>query len=108
MEEVAGVTTTANAPTPSAYRNTHLADRIRTWLHDYLGNECAECGATSPLEIDHPWGRSWSPRKLCRYRRWLRYRKEALAGQVRLLCADCNKAPECRPRKPVHGEDTPF
>lgn len=93
--------------TPSAYRNTLLADRLRSWLHHYLGGECAECGATSPLEIDHPWGRDWVPRKICRYRRHLRYKREALAGQVRLLCSDCNN--RIRPNRQARPtEPQPF
>lgn len=73
-----------------------LVDRIRSELHTALGGCCAECGSTSQLEIDHPAGRDWTPRKVSSYGRWLRYRREHAAGLVRLLCHDCNET--IRPR----------
>jgi hypothetical protein len=77
-----------------------LANAQKAALHERLGGRCAECGATHPLEIDHPWGREWSPRKLTHYARVRRYIKEEAMGLIRLLCADCNKQiqPQRRPR----------
>ncbi len=87
---------------------TAYADKVRAWLYDYLGNCCAECGALAPLEIDHPYGRAWTPRRVNRYDRHLRYKREALAGDVRLLCADCNSVIRPRRRVAVAAADTPF
>jgi hypothetical protein len=78
-------------PTNSAWQCAR-AHKIRAWLFDMLGGECAECGALAPLEIDHPWGRDWKPSRLSLYKRHLRYKKEALEGRVRLLCRECNNA----------------
>lgn len=78
------------------------ANAVQAWLFTFLGGCCDECGAQAPLEIDHPWGREWSPRKVNRLDRWYRYKREALAGEVRLLCSDCNKTlrpqPHLRPK----------
>lgn len=81
-----------------------LVSRIRIQLFTELGWECAECGETSCLQIDHPFGRDWTPRRTNIYNRWLRYRREHEQGLVRLLCRDCNE--HIRPRPlPAHGAD---
>jgi len=80
--------------TPTAYRNTLLADRIRAQLFADLGPLCAECGidlTTTDWQVNHIYKRDWSPRKRSRYQRHLRYRKEAERGLVNLLCKRCNE-----------------
>ncbi len=94
-------------PTESAYRSA-LADRIREWLFEYLGGECDICGERCNLEIDHPWGRDWQPRRYSKYRRNLRYRREALAGEVRLLCREHNAAYRPVPRPAPAANPAPF
>jgi hypothetical protein len=91
----------------SAYRS-HLASRLREWLYDYLGGACDACGERCNLEIDHPWGRDWTPRKLSRYRRHLRYKREALAGRVRLLCRECNSCYRPVPEPTPPATSNPF
>lgn len=75
-----------------------LANAQRANLVKTLGGCCAECGSTDHLEIDHPYGRDWVPRRLTHYARIRRYIREAQEGLVRLLCKDCNLSPECRPK----------
>lgn len=67
-----------------------LISRIKATLIADMGGQCAECGITYNLTIDHPYGRDWVPRKVSSYQRWLRYRREYYQGLVRLLCAECN------------------
>lgn len=57
-----------------------------------LGGRCAQCGATSELEFDHPRGRDWEPSRLNRHQRMKRYEADAAAGQLQLLCRSCNGA----------------
>lgn len=79
--------------TPSQYRNVVLADRIRAQLLDIYGNRCSQCGASNGeahLEVNHIYGRDWKPNNICRYRRFLRYRREAQQGLINLLCPECN------------------
>lgn len=82
-----------------------LIDRIRAELHADLGGECAECNSTVQLEIDHPYGRDWVPRKVNSYNRWLRYRREHAQGLIRLLCKECNE--RIRPRPMPHAAMLP-
>lgn len=65
-----------------------LVDRIRAELFADLGGECAEADETcdGPLQIDHPYGRDWHPKRVSSYNRWLRYRREHQQGLIRLLC----------------------
>lgn len=89
-------------PTTYPRQALHIA-RIRARLFEELGNACAECGETMPLQIDHPYGRDWTPRALSSYQRWRRYEKEHEEGLIRLLCEDCNK--RIRPRRrPVEAQ----
>ncbi len=67
------------------------ANALRAQLIHDLGGACAECGSTSDLEINHIYGRSWTPRKLTHYRRVLRYVREAREGLINVLCSECNK-----------------
>lgn len=78
--------------TPEARRLWRIqrANAIRTQLIEQLGGECAECGSTENLQINHIYQRSWKPRTLTHYRRILRYRQEAADGLVNLLCESCN------------------
>lgn len=72
------------------------ADRARRYrrgrrrLIDELGGRCAWCGRRSRLEFDHLEPRDWQPEKTARWVRLARYRREAAAGKVQLLCRSCN------------------
>lgn len=79
-----------------------LISLIREQLFADLGHQCSvaeeqghECDG--PLEIDHPFGRDWTPRKVSSYGRWLRYRKEHQQGLIRLLCRYHNEVIRPRP-----------
>lgn len=87
-------------PRESAYRNM-LADRLRGKLFELLGPECAECGCDLmgvAWEVNHIHGRDWKPREVSRYRRNLRYWREAREGLVNLLCPACNSIYKPRPK----------
>lgn len=79
-----------------------LIAKIKTFLFYELGDECDECGDDSDLQIDHPWGRDWTPREVSSYERWLRYAREHQQGLIRLLCRDCNN--RIRPVKNKEGK----
>lgn len=84
----------------SAYQSTR-ASVIRQQLFELLGPRCAECGCDLhgiAWQVNHIWQRAWQPNKLCYYRRNLRYLAEALAGDVNLLCPDCNRRYRPLPR----------
>lgn len=57
-----------------------------------LGGKCAKCGKKKHLEFDHPNGRNYQPSKLSRHGRLARYRRDAAAGNLRVLCRKCNRA----------------
>lgn len=70
-----------------------IAAIIRAVLVLLLGGKCVKCGCEllSALEIDHPEGRDWSPRKLSRLNRAIRYCDEYVAGvPLGVLCRHCN------------------
>lgn len=69
-------------------------DKLREEVFQMLGYACTEAddNCDGPLQVDHPYGRSWKPSKLASYNRWLRYRKEAEEGLVRLLCSHHNNS----------------
>lgn len=72
-------------------RQVNYANRRKAELITELGSCCWACGAHSPLHIDHPHGRDWSPRKTSFSARIARYWREWLEGRsVRLLCESCN------------------
>lgn len=74
--------------------------RIREKIIHLLGDKCAECGSTKRLEIDHPEGRDWEPRRLSQEGRATRYWREYLAGKLRVLCRKCNaKLGQCFRKK---------
>lgn len=80
----------------SAYQSAR-ADAIRAIIFEVIGQKCATCGATSPLEVNHVFKRDWNPKRLSKYRRNLRYLRELRAGvPLTCLCAACNK--EYRPK----------
>lgn len=82
----------ATKPTLSAYR-MQLADRWRARLFELLGPVCAECGTDLngvAWEVNHIYRRDWVPRTYNRYRRNLRYWREAQEGLVNLTCKECN------------------
>ena len=74
----------------SAAATAARANALRAQLVHYLGGQCAACGATHDLQINHIYVRTWTPRRITHYRRTLRYWREAKAGLVNLLCSDCN------------------
>ena len=65
--------------------------RMRSELIQRMGGVCANCGTTENLEFDHPFGREWSPRDISSHMRLKRYEADLAAGNLRLLCAQCNK-----------------
>jgi hypothetical protein len=73
-----------------AKRQRLWAARARLALIVSLGGKCALCASDYDLEIDHPFGRDWKPSRVEYSARISRYRREARAGLVRVLCASCN------------------
>lgn len=70
-----------------------LIARIREELFTMLGPNCARCGCdlnTTAWEVNHIAPRDWRSRETGSYNRWLRYRREAQARRVNLMCKDCN------------------
>lgn len=85
--------------TKSAYYSAR-ADVLRGKLFEALGPACAECGCSLdgiPWEVNHIYRREWQPRKLSKYRRNLRYWREAQEGLVNLMCRECNLAYRPKP-----------
>lgn len=77
----------------------HRATQLRIALFAYLGGECCQCGSTDDLQPNHIYGRNWQPCRISRYRRALRYWREARQGReanqpglvlINLLCGNCN------------------
>lgn len=56
------------------------------------GGVCALCGATEGLQFDHINGRDYNPNQLSYSARMARYKREAAAGELRLLCEPHNLA----------------
>lgn len=71
-------------------RQVNYANRRKAELIIAMGSQCWGCGSTHDLEIDHPNGRDWQPRKKSFSHRIIIYWREWLRGEVRLLCAKCN------------------
>jgi hypothetical protein len=75
-----------------AKRRRDLAHVQRRELIEALGARCAmesaECDGD--LEVDHPRGRDYEPNRLNQLQRLRRYRRDAAAGRVRLLCRHHN------------------
>lgn len=70
------------------------AGKQRSKLVTFLGGECWACGSKHELEFDHPYGRKWKLREKDISWRMSIYRKEALSGLLRLLCATHNGSNE--------------
>lgn len=79
------------------------ARALRQFIIQWLGDECAVCGARERLEVDHPAGISWNRSRVDALgRAWL-YVWEADQGLVRVLCRQCNAQlghPEDAPQAP--------
>lgn len=91
--------------TPSAYRMA-LADKVRARIFDVIGWECEVCGERHGIEVNHVYQRDWTPRKINKYRRALRYWRELQAGvPLTPLCKTCNGTYRPRPW-PVDATDT--
>lgn len=71
-------------------RQRRWAVRARARLVQDLGGRCAECGSADDLEIDHKHGRDYDVAELGSAERVCRYRREARAGLLRVLCKPCN------------------
>jgi len=65
-----------------------------------LGGKCCECNSTENLEFDHPFGRDWIARQKARWHRIVLYEGDQKAGNLRLLCSNCNKV-----LLPLFGDD---
>lgn len=88
---------------------TRLAAITRDRIFDIIGRECAQCGETTGLEVNHIYGRDYQPKRMSHYNRQRRYLKDALAGEVNALCRECNAAyrPVRRPVE-VNAANCPF
>lgn len=77
-------------PMPTAYL-AEWARKKRAELLVELGNTCGRDGCDNDeLEFHHPHGRAWNPVKLSRWQRMIRYRRDAAAGNLALLCKPHN------------------
>jgi 5-methylcytosine-specific restriction endonuclease McrA len=75
-------------------RQNEWAARVRQKLIEQLGGKCTAWGDTDPekLEFDHINGRYYIVNELSSSHRMSVYRREAAAGELRLLCSPCNLA----------------
>lgn len=66
--------------------------RERRALIRQLGAKCETCPESDldRLEIDHRHGKSWRSRDVASDQRVRRYKREAAAGLLRVLCKSCN------------------
>lgn len=79
------------------------AYRERRQLIELMGGSCTACGDDEDasgfsMEFDHPNGRDWTPRRKNRWVRMALYRRDWLAGNLRLLCRRCNARDGARRR----------
>lgn len=74
----------------SAPRNNAYSLKWHRTLIEELGGCCVWCGKTTRLELDHIEGRTWKPSLVSWHRRIRRYRDEAAAGLLQVLCKTCN------------------
>lgn len=75
-------------------RQTRYARTLREALIVQLGGQCEkqhESPCAGELEFDHKNGRRYIVKKLSYSARLARYKKEADAGELRLLCEKHNK-----------------
>jgi hypothetical protein len=81
----------------SVSKQTRYARRLREELIAQLGGKCEmrfKGPCAGELQFDHKEGRDYNPNKLSYSARMARYRREAEAGELRLLCEKHNL--ECR------------
>lgn len=73
-------------------RQTEYAHRTKAELIVQLGGKCEHCGETAydKLQFDHINGRDWDPKSKSFSARMSKYKREAAAGILRLLCEPCN------------------
>jgi hypothetical protein len=64
---------------------------LRQALLKDMGECCAKCGSYDRPEFDHPYGRDWDIKAVNRITRLTIYRREWLAGRLRILCKSCNQ-----------------
>lgn len=84
-------------------RGVEAAKKRHRALIETLGGCCEVCGVLDDLEIDHPHGRDWEPRKLSLRQRVKRYEDEHKAGvKLRVLCRSHNA--RCMPQSPAQVE----
>ena len=74
------------------HRNTLRARELRDMLMAQMGGCCSKCGSVEELEFDHIHGRSYELSKLFYLQRMNRYVAEWSRKELRILCAQCNKA----------------
>jgi hypothetical protein len=82
------------SPTAAERAATYARGRLR--LVEQLGGRCLDCPENDPakLEFHHKEPRTWTARDTSRWVRLARYRREAAAGLIELLCGACNKKRE--------------
>ena len=85
---------------PSTAYLAAWAAKQRAALFDQLGRVCALCARTEEeawnstgegLQFDHPHGRDYDLRRLNRWSRVIQYERDLAAGNLRVLCASCNR-----------------
>ena len=77
------------------------AVRARAAMVEQLGGKCAECGwrprfGLRRLELDHIKPIYWTPRRLSSCQRIAWYRAAITAGNLQVLCRDCNSKKNVR------------
>lgn len=74
----------------SATERQQVVRQAKEHLRELLGERCAQCGEDCQLEVNHIYGRQWTPRKVASHTRWRRYAREAREGLINWLCRACN------------------
>ena len=75
---------------PKVSRNVRYARRWRDWLLHALGPFCVACGATDDLTFDCKSPAGHSHHVMPWHQRIAWYRRQALKGNVVVLCRPCN------------------
>lgn len=73
-----------------AARQNRWAVRARAKLVEQLGGRCCSCGTTERLELDHIRPIRWEPARLSSSARIAWYRAALEAGNLQVLCRNCN------------------
>ena len=68
-------------------------ESLRQQIVEFLGGVCVTCGTTEELEFHHKYGNTWQSNKLGSYQRLLKYKEEAEAGLLELLCDEHHTGP---------------